>query len=152
MYNYYYAPSPHTCLFSGIPSSHSTKSNWADSKKSSSFAAESEVSFELGNKKYEDTENIAEGGGQEMKVMISIVAERVESQKDILDMPVAVNNTSFILGDVTEGIINEAVKGKYEDTESEDKDGQYGLTSSATTLECRINGIEAVDSSTIEDN
>ena len=115
---------------------HSAKSDWADSKMSSSFAAESEAfieSFiEFGQKKDEDAESIKEGE-EEMK--LTTIDETAEVQKDDADRPVAVANTSFGLGDVVVGSVTEDEESNDEDAEAKDMDkDEFGLTTAAATV------------------
>ena len=119
-------------LFTETTPTHSAKSDWADSKKSSSFAAESEALIEFGQKKDEDAESIKEG---DLEMKLTTIDEKAEDTKDDIDKPTAVTNTSFGLDDVIVGTVTEDEKSKVEDTEPKDKDkDEFGLTTTATTF------------------
>ena len=119
-------------LFTETTPTHSAKSDWADSKKSSSFAAESEALIEFGQKKDEDVECIKEG---DLEMKLTTIDEKAEDTKDDIDKPTAVTNPSFGLGDVIVGAVTEDEKSKVEDTEPKDKDkDEFGLTTTATTF------------------
>ena len=119
-------------LFTETTPTHSAKSDWADSKQSSSFAAESEAFIELGQKKDDDAKSIKEG---DLEMKLTTIDEKAEDTKDDIDKPTAVTDTSFGLGDVIVGTITEDEKSKGEDTEPKDEDkDEIVLTTTATTL------------------
>ena len=119
-------------LFTETTPTHSAKSDWADSKKSSSSAAEPEAFIEFGQKKDEGAESIKEG---DLEMKLTTIDEKAEDTKDDIDKPTAVTNTSFGLGDVIVGDITEDEKSAVEGTDPEDKDkDEFGLTTTATTF------------------
>ena len=121
-----------TVPFSGSTPTHSTKSKWVDSKKSSSFAAESEAYIEYGKNKEDDAGSIHDGGDLEMK--LNIIDENAEGQRDNdLDKPIAVSNTSFGPSASAAGALDEDEKCENEQAEPKDMD-PCGPTSATTTF------------------
>ena len=116
----------------GSTRGHSSKSKWVDSKKSSSFAGESEAFIEFGKKKEDDVESIQEGGDLEMK--LDIIDESTEGKKDNeVGKSVAMANTSFGVDTSDEGALDEVEKGKDDQNEPQDKDPSMP-SSTATTF------------------
>ena len=103
----------HVYLCSGSSRNRSNKSKWVDSKKSTSFAAESEAFIEYGQKKDDDAVSINESGDLEMK--LKIIDETTEGN----DKPVAVANTSFEASTSAEGALDEEEKGKDDEDKQE---------------------------------
>ena len=107
-------------LCPGSSRSRSNKSKWVDSKRSTSFAAESEAFIEYSEKKEDDAVSIHEGGDLEMK--LKIIDETTEGQgqgDNEVDKPVAVANTSFEASTSAEGIRDEEEKGKDDNDKQE---------------------------------
>ena len=140
-------------LCPGSSRSRSSKSKWVDSKKSTSFAAESEAFIEYGQKKEDDAVSINEGGDLEMK--LKIIDETTEGQgqgDNEVDKPVAFANTSFEASISAEGIHDEEEKGK-DDEDKQEKD-PFVPTSTATTFGVQSDNkaVDGKDSGSSEGN
>ena len=121
-------------LCPGSSRSRSNKSKWVDSKKSTSFAAESEVFIEYGQKKEDDAVSIHEGGDLELKLKIIDETAKGQGQGgNEVDKLIAIANTSFEASTSAEGTLDVEEKGKNVD-EEQAKD-PFMPTSTATTFE-----------------
>lgn len=123
--------------FTDLRGAHSGTSTRIDSKKGSSFAAESEAIIEIGGKE-EDTGSIKEGGDLEME--LNIIDEKADKKASDFEDDV-ITTTSFGMTATTAGALEEKddlVKGaNRDDAEQENKDiiqeKDLGLISAAAT-------------------